>query len=323
MGSTRKKGGSESTDGLDRSAPLAERLRAWSKDDSHKKRTKVTAEDILARQEARKSARETKEAQGAVPKRSAGVMSRRVLAGALVLAAFGVGIATSSAEQAHAERMVELEGRLTQLTDELTDAREESEELELDPEAAADAVREADDAASRVSDLQNQYHFVQVSTEVNPDTGVAELVGQEEYQAIHDGLAEEFSEASQTSGGWDPTLQWFLMWDEVKPGQWETAPGEDYTWSAPEVWSIVDNDTVRVVWQLHEVSTGDLLAWTTAQYHADTGVFDTVVTGTTAQGAKRIAPTDSGMAGNSDNHEPANPDPGTDDPAATEDGQGQ
>lgn len=292
---------------------LAQRLRAWSQDESHKHRKKITAEDVLARSQARRAAREAKAAQAGAPKRSGAVMGRHVLAGALVLAALGVGVATSSAEQAHLERVAELQTRVGELTEELADACEEADQLELDPEAAASAIRQADDAAGRVAQLQNRYHFVQVSTEVDPETGTARLVGEQEYQQIHDALADEFSEATQQGQGLDPTLQWFLMWDEVEPGQWETAPGEDYVWSAPEVWSIVDDDTVRVVWQLHESSTGDLLAWTTAQYHADTGTFDTMVNGTTAQGAKRIAPTDSGMAGDSDNHEAPVPVPGPQD----------
>lgn len=275
-----------------------ERVRQWSKTKSERK--KVTAEDILARGEERRRRREEKAAGRLV--RPAGLLVRRILVAVMTVVSLGFVFAERGSGIEHEQQLELLNVQAAQLSGQVTDATEELASAKIDPAEAAKALAQAEEKSARVAELQNQYHFHQVSTEVGPD-GVGQVVGAQEYQAIHNGLEELFTEAAQGSSQLDPATQWFLMWDETSPGVWELAPGDAYVWEAPQVWTVLDTHTVRVVWLLRETSTGDLLAWASAHYQAKEGRFDTVVLGTTSQGQARIAPTDSDIAGDSSQHE--------------------
>lgn len=289
-----------------------ERVRQWSQTKHERKR--VTPEDLIARSARRAAEREERAA--AKPQRPAGVLWRRIAATVMALVAVGLIFTERGAALAHQERLNQLQVQTNELVAQSADAAEELRGLEIDPEAVAVALERAEVKAVEVAELQNQYHFNQVSTQLDAN-GIAEVVGGEEYQEIHDGLEELFTREAQDSGGLDPATQWFLMWDETSPNVWELAPGEAYQWEAPQVWTVVDSHTVRVVWVLRETSTGDILAWATGHYEAGSDAFGKVVLGTTSRGDSRIAPTDSDIAGDSDQHEPASP------AAPTEDEEGE
>lgn len=297
---------------------LATRLGRWAKAKGPR-REKVTAQDIMDRAQARRERREAA-AQGRPP-RDLGATARAVAAVLMAVAAIALFVLAQADSSAHSAQAAELDRRISELRAEVSDAQGEARAATFDPQAGAATLEGAEEAAQRVAELQTEYHGLRLTTEVDED-GVGQLVGAEDYDRVQGELKGLFAEETQLGEALDPTLQWFLMWDEVEPGTWERSPGDAYAWTSPRAWTILDGSTVRVVWQLHEAATGNMLGWATATYRAETGRFDDVRLGVTSYGEARIAPTDSGIAGDSDLHEPA---PGAPEPSEepTEDEEGQ
>lgn len=285
---------------LEGDASRIERLRAWSRT-KHERPPKLTGEQILARRQERKEAKAAR--AGSKPPRQASSLVRTVLIVAMLGGAVVLSNQSLSNADDHRVALAELDAQVAAATLEVNDIRDANIEAKEDPAAGAQALAAAQEAATEVAELQNEYHSHHVSTRIGED-GLAVVVGAEERQEIYDGLSARFTEATLFGGTLDPASQWYLMWTQDS-GEWEVAPGDAYAWTAPQVWSVVDGNTARVVWELYEIESGDMLGWASASYHAGIEQFDDVRLGITTQGQSRIAPTDSSIAGDSDEHEPA------------------
>lgn len=273
-----------------------ERLAQWARSRDATPRTKLTAEDILERQEAKAAAKQAKrqqrdEQRKSNPSRTVGTLARRSVIAVCLLGAIGFGVASELGSGPHSAKMAELDGEVGTLSGQLTSAKEEVKAVSVDPKQAMASMEAAQEAAAEVARLQTQYAYHPLTTAAGPD-GTAIIVGEKEFKAVNAELRKLFSEGSQNSAKLDPTLMWYQMWD-YKDGKWVVAEGGDLVWSSPKVWSVIDADTVRVNWQGRETATGDLMAWATAEYDAISGTFSKLRLGITTQGQARIPPTDS------------------------------
>lgn len=260
-----------------------DRLRAWARTPTERK--KVTAEDfkqLMASQA---------EARAAKPKRSAKSVAKTATTVAALVAAVWVSMALNTARSefdaayaANATRIAQLEGDLLEVS--------KPAAVDIDVAKAGSVIDEATLKAADVAELQNAYSGVQVAT--TPD---GQLTGLEERLAVNDGLRALFTEGSRTGGSLDPATQWFMMWDKGDDGTWAPSPEGSYIWTASRALELATGTSTSVVWELHEVATGDLLAWATGIYDGEQKAFTAVTLSITSYGDARVAPSDSGVDG--------------------------
>lgn len=260
-----------------------DRLRAWARTPT--KRKKVTAEDLKQRMESRAEARAAK------PKRSAKSVAKTATTVAALVVTAWASLALNTARSefdtayaANATRIAQLEGELLEVSKPAV--------VEIDVVEAGAVIDEATLKAADVAELQNAYGGAQVTT--TPD---GKLAGVEEFKAVNDGLRALFTEGSRTGGALDPATQWFMMWDKGDDGAWAPSPEGSYIWTASRALELTTGTSARVVWELREVATGDLLAWATGIYDGDQEAFTAVTLSTTSYGDARVAPSDSGVDG--------------------------
>ena len=273
-----------------KSAERDERVREWTQS-KPAKREKVTAEQVATRGEERRAERaRRREARGPRDGRRAVRLAATALAAA---GAVALVVMTGSASSAiNAERDAN-SATIMSLVGQVSDAQKVAREAtSVDAGQVSVVMESAQKAADVVAGLQNDYQGIVLSTKVVD--GRSTVVGQDEYKAVNASMRALFSEASQ-AGTFDPTLQWFQMWNETDAG-WVVAGADEYVWTASQVLEGTSS-AAPVLWQLRETSTGDLLAWATGTYDASTGLIGKVSVSTTAQGDERVAPSDSGEDG--------------------------
>lgn len=266
-----------------------ERLRQWSKTPTVR-REKLTTEQVLQRMDSDglKVRDRYKEAA------ASGGIARMVRLGlACVLAAGTLGVVwmEDGAAREHNQAMAEQSSQQRELTGEIADARDEARVNTMDPEKLAETMRAAKARADEVSEVQNRYNTVQLSTQAGEDGRVV-VVGAEELTQMRQSLGAMFAPTSTTGTGFDPTSSWYTMWAQDEQGVWGPADPKAYAWEASRVWSAQDEDSARVVWQLRDTKTEELLGWTSATYRTSSNTFEKVEKSLTVQGRSRVAPTD-------------------------------
>lgn len=266
-----------------------ERLRQWSKTPTVR-REKLTTEQVLQRMDSGGPKVRDRYQEAA----SSGRIARMVrlgLAGVLAAGALGVVWMEDGAAREHSQAMAEQSSQQMELTGQIADARDEARVNTMDPEKLAETMRAAKARADEVSEVQNRYNTVQLSTRVGED-GQVEVVGAEKLTQMRQALEPMFAPTSTTGTGFDPTSSWYTMWAQDEQGEWGPADPKTYAWEAPRVWAAQDEDTAQVVWLLRDTETEELLGWTSATYRTSSNTFEKVEKSLTAQGRSRVAPTD-------------------------------
>lgn len=135
-----------------------------------------------------------------------------------------------------------------------------------------------------------------------------------EVTKISEQLAAILGDASEGSKGMDPKTPWYKTGPTVKAAP--QGSGE-YSWTFESTYEF-SGDTAVVTWLCRHKETGDLLAWTMADYDGSDDTFSTFRSGLTSQGQTYIGGTEDKGSENTTPVDPDAPTIGPDDEIGTD-----
>lgn len=262
------------------------------------KRGKVTADDIQAGWSERLARRRERRQQR--DPRTAGRLGRTLTASALGIGILGLSLAINEAGNRHEAAASANEGTLNALEGAL-------ESLNPEDGAAAGTKLAADIAAAQVRSnelaaAQNRFGAIAYEGNSEPATNDGrpnpavlrglehrrELAGFFDPNALVLSDAEAYSFRTEDLLGQDridPRQPWFTRYESAGAGSAQKAASPDsYAWQTVSVTPSGTPGVLEVVWTTADATTGELLAWATARYTADTGVFRNLTVQQTTRG---------------------------------------
>lgn len=280
-------------------APLKERAAQ-----AHERaRHKVTAEDVLRRQQERAAKRATRATTDGEHKQKRAATARTGLGIALLVATgvtlvlHSVATANASQERAADEALIqELRENAAYFESLVEVAEGEPIDLQAQIQDVASTIEQARLAATEVAALQNRFAALlaadpESSGNGAPSQGFLNAVEHrrtlEPYFAGSTMLLDEAIVYTPTStfplasNQIDPRLQWYER----------ALVGGSYTWSVVSATGSEAGDVskVDIVWLAQDDATGELLAWASGSWSRDVKAFVSLTVGTTAYGDKQSA----------------------------------
>ena len=259
-------------------------------------RTKMTAEDMEAKVstllETRRSRRDAREP------RSMRMLVRTVAASVMGLGIIGFGLGINAANEQHAADLNADRSKESSLTGApaASPATGKDTATKLAGGLAA-AQKRSDELAAA------QQRFAEIAYAGNTDPGTNDgrpkssvlkslehrktLVGffAPESLVLTDAQAYSFrTEDLLGPGRIDPRQPWFTRYEPTAGTARSVADPASYVWKTVSVTPTGTPGAMSVVWTNTDTRSGDLLAWATARYSADTKTFSTLVVNRTTRG---------------------------------------
>lgn len=262
-------------------------------------RRKVTAEELEAKFAARRQ--ERRERRASRKPRPMGTLVRAVTASAMGIGIIGFGLGISTVNSQHAADMkagqskeASLEGALAavspdtgkdtaqKLTGGLAAAQKRSDELAAAQQEfaaiayAGNADPSTNDGRPRPSVLKSLEHRKALAGYFAPESLL--LTDAQAYSFRTDDILGP--------GRIDPRQPWFVRYEPAgDPGTArKAADPKGYAWKTASVMLSGTPGVMSVVWADTDTATGELLAWATARYSADSNTFGTLSVNVTTRG---------------------------------------
>lgn len=284
-----------------RVAPPAEKNTDKEKVEKPKKpaRAKLTGEDVAARLAERRTQRDA--ARVSKTKRPMDKLVRTLTASALGVGIIGLALGMNAAEGRHSvdvaanvSKIASLEGALASLVP--ADDADTAENL-------AGGLAAAQTRSDELAAAQQEFGVIAHAGNTDPGTNDGRpkqsvLKALEHRKALAgffapsslaltDAQAYSFrTEALLGPGMIDPRLPWFTRYEPVveKAGAQRASDPAGYAWKRASVTLSGTPGVMSVVWTNTDTKTGELLAWATARYWAETDTFQDLVVHKTSLG---------------------------------------
>lgn len=261
-------------------------------------RRKVTADEIQAGWSERLARRRERRQQR--DPRKAGRLGRTLTASALGVGILALALGFSEADSRYEAAVSANEGTLNALEGALESLNPEdgvATGTELADDLAAARVRSDELAAaqSRFAAIAFEGNSEPSTNDGRPNPAVLralehrrELAGFFDPGALILSDAEAYSFRTEDLLGQDridPRQPWFTRYESAGDGSAQKAASPDsYAWQTVSVTPSGTPGVLEVVWTTADSTTGELLAWATARYTADTGVFGNLTVQQTIRG---------------------------------------
>ena len=245
------------------------RLRQWSESETPR-RTRVSAQDVLDRHEARRSRRAEKS-----ERRQHRHWSVYASSGILVAAVITVAVSGTISPTSRSEEIKSLQGQVSS-------SRQQLEALPASDQARRN-VTDVEKAADAVVSLQNEYWGWRTSTDTKDETRA---------QRIHSDLGKHLPEAA--------AVRWYAPLVPNGDGTYSPMGADRYSWERTTVYEVRQAGKVPVMW-LCKDSEGTLLAWVQASWDPVTKRFIEVRSGVTSQGNAHLVSDDTAHVNGTEN----------------------
>jgi hypothetical protein len=262
-------------------------------------RTKVTAEDVEAKFTALLGARRARKA--ARKPRSMAALFRTVLASAMGVGIIGFGLGINAANVQHAADMNANQSREASLTGALEAVSPDSGKDT--PQKLTTGLAAAQKRSDELAAAQQEFAAIAYAGNAEPGTNdgrpkPAVLKSLEHRKVLADFFAPESLVLSDSQaysfrtedllgpGRIDPRLPWFTRYDPAGDtgSARKASDPKGYTWKTASVSLSGSPGVMSVVWTNTDAGTGELLAWATARYSADTNTFRNLIVNRTTRG---------------------------------------
>lgn len=252
---------------------------------------KITGDDLRRRAEQirkRRLAKAQEDASKRKPLFGLGRIAITVLAGAVFI---GTTLWISTTSGGFDDKVSANNEQIVTLRNEVNDLKNTAEAMPK-KETLASQFDAAASRAQNVADLQNQ--LAGIITSVDDD------VATEQFKAIVDELKPKFTVSAGTTGEFPAAGRWYqpqevVVGDNNRP-TWAPMGAESWEWTVIPTLSMSDTEHVVVMWEARLTGgdrDGALLAWVTADYNINTGVFSSLALAHTYEGHQRIGATTS------------------------------
>lgn len=259
-------------------------------------RRKITPEDVEAAFVRRRAERAERRANR--PVREMGKVLRIATASVLGAGIIGCALAMNHEDTEHTATVRVNDNKIAALSGALEElAPKTGEEADTAGNMAEDiagAQRRSDELAAAQQQFAVIFHARNTETSANDGTpGAAALASLEQRRKIAGFFAPESlvltdeqaysfrTERLLEPGRIDPRQPWYTRYEDG--GQLASAP-DRYLWKAVSVTVSGTPGVMDVVWTNTDTESGDLLAWATARYSAETDTFNTLRVNTTTRG---------------------------------------
>ncbi|MFJ2662598.1 hypothetical protein [Arthrobacter koreensis] len=262
-------------------------------------KAKLSAEDVEARFAARRAKNRERKA-GRTPEMRAKLV-RRGAAAALGLGVVGLALVAGESARLHAVEVAANESRIFSLHDAL--AALSPEKGGEGPAELALALSAAQKRSDELAAAQQQFAVISHDGNDDPETGdgrprsavlksldhrktLAPFFAPQALRLSDDQAYTFRTEDLLDPGAIDPRQPWYTRYEAVAGGgsAQKAADPAGYVWTTASVAPSGTPGVMAVVWTNADSRTGELLAWATAQYYAESDTFGNLSVHKTTRG---------------------------------------